>query len=296
MNKPLLIAAVFASASALAQGDGKEVVIKTTKLSGNVAMLEGQGGNIGVLYGDEGALIVDDQYAPLTAKIKAAVAELTPKGIKLIANTHWHGDHTGGNENLANEGAIIVAQDNVRARLVSGGFNKTFQMNIPPAAAKALPVITYADRIAFHFNGEDVEAIHVKNAHTDGDVLIHFKKANVLHCGDTFFNGMYPFIDVESGGSIDGYLAALEKAASIADDKTKVIPGHGPVGDKASILAAHQVLKGIRDRVKALVDGGKSVDEVVAAKPTHEWDAKWGQGFMKPDLFAKIVATSLHKK
>jgi len=296
MNKPLLLAAMIASASAFAQGDGKEVVIKTTKLAGNVAMLEGQGGNIGVLFGDEGALIVDDQYAPLTAKIKAAVAELTPKPIRLIANTHWHGDHTGGNENLANEGAIIVAQDNVRARLVSGGFNKVFNRETPPAAAKALPVITYADRIAFHFNGEDVEAIHVKNAHTDGDVLIHFKKANVLHCGDTFFNGMYPFIDGDSGGSIDGYLAALEKSASIADDKTKVIPGHGPVGDKASILAAHHVLKGIRDRVKALVDSGKSVDEIVAAKPTQDTDAKWGQGFMKPDMFAKIVALSLHKK
>ena len=298
MNRPALAAAAAAlfATAASAQNDAKEVVIKTTKVAGNVAMLEGQGGNIGVVYGDEGALVVDDQFAPLTAKIKAAVAALTNKPIRLVVNTHWHGDHTGGNENLAGDGAIIVGHDNVRKRLSTGAFMKALNRQVPPAPAKALPVVTFASEATLHFAGEEIHAVHVENAHTDGDIVLRFKKANVLHCGDTFFNGGYPFIDVDSGGSVDGYLAAHEKLLSLADEQTKIIPGHGPLGDKAALQAAHGVLKALRDRIKGLLDEGKTAEQIAAAKPSADTDAKWGQGFIKGDRIVDTIIHSLQKK
>jgi glyoxylase-like metal-dependent hydrolase (beta-lactamase superfamily II) len=290
----VLLAAAVSAAPALAD-EAKEVVIKTTRLAPNVAMLEGQGGNMGVLFDEHGALLIDDEFAPLTAKIKAAVAELTKNPIRFVANTHWHGDHTGGNENLGRDGAVIVAHDNVRKRMSVEQFNKVFNRATPASPAIALPVITFAEQATVHFAGEDLEAVHAAHGHTDGDAVMHFKKANVIHCGDLFFNGGYPFIDLDSGGSIDGYIAAQEKILGMADDQTKLIPGHGPLGDKAALKAANDVLKELRGRIHKALAEGKTVEQIVAARPSADHDEKWGKGFVKGELITKTIATSLSK-
>jgi len=196
--------------------DFSKVEIVAHKVSEGLYMLQGAGGNIAVSVGEDAVFLVDDQYAPLTPKIKAAVAALTDKPIKFVLNTHWHGDHTGGNENLGSGGTLIVAHDNVRRRMSTEQFNAFFNRKTPPAPKAALPVVTFAESVRFHINGEEIHAFHVPPAHTDGDSIVHFTRANVIHTGDLFFNGLYPFIDVASGGGIDGMIAA----AHTIDPKT----------------------------------------------------------------------------
>ncbi len=259
-------------------------------------MLEGNGGNIGVSYGEDGVLLIDDQFAPLSAKIRTAVAALSKKPVRFVFNTHWHGDHTGGNEPMAEAGALIVAHDNVRKRLSVEQFISLFDQKIPPSPAKALPVVTFSTTVAFHINGDDIEAVHLPAAHTDGDAVLRFRKANVIHAGDCFVNGRYPVIDVDSGGSVDGLIAAQQRIVEMADGQTKIIPGHGPLGDKASVQAAHHMLQTVRDRVHKLLAQRKSVDEIKAAKPTADFEDQWGKGAIKGEMLVQMIARSLSPK
>ena len=291
---PSVLALLLASTALAQERDWSRIEVRTQPLVGGVSVLSGAGGNIGVFVSPDGVLLVDDQYAPLTPKIKAAVAALSDKPVKLVLNTHWHGDHVGGNENLAKDGVVIVAHDNVRTRMSAGQVSKFFNRTTPPAAHAALPVLTFERDVTFHLGEETIHALHVDRAHTDGDVIVRFEKANVVHMGDTFFNPNYPIVDIESGGSIDGIIAAADKALPWMDANTKVIPGHGPVTDKAGYTEYQAMLKGVRDAIKPLI--GKPLAEVQAAKPTAPWDAKWGQGSMKPDRFVEVVYNSLSSK
>ena len=299
MNRRALIALVVAAALAVlayAQPPGIEKIeIVTEKVADGLYMLKGGGGNIGVSVGPDAVFLVDDQYAPLTPKIKAAVATLTDKPVKFVLNTHWHGDHTGGNENLGAGGTLIVAHDNVRTRMSTEQFSAFFNNKVPPAPRAALPVVTFDDTVTFHLNGEEIHAFHVAPAHTDGDAAVHFRKANVVHTGDLFFNGMYPFIDVDSGGSIAGMIAAADTLMAALKPDAKIIPGHGPLATRADYVAFRDMLAGVRDAVAPLVQAGKTREEVVAAKPTAAFDAKWGGGFFKPDPFVAVVYADLSR-
>jgi glyoxylase-like metal-dependent hydrolase (beta-lactamase superfamily II) len=299
-RRPILLAAAVALLVAptlrAQQQDFSKVEVKAQKLAEGIHMLTGAGGNIGVSSGPDGVFIIDDQYAPLTEKIKAAVATVSDKPIRFVMNTHWHGDHTGGNENLGSSGVLIVAHDNVRKRMSTEQFLEAFNSKVPASPAAALPVITFNESATFHVNGDDVEAFHVAPAHTDGDSVIFFHKANVIHMGDTFFNGMYPFIDTSTGGSLEGVIAAADRVLALADAKTQIIPGHGPVGSRAELQAYRTMLAGVRDKVKPMVAAGKTLTEVKAANPTAAWDEVWGKGFMKPEMFVGIAYTSLGGK
>ncbi|MCG6926008.1 MAG: MBL fold metallo-hydrolase [Acidobacteria bacterium] len=275
------------------QQDFSKVEIQSEKVADGIYMLTGSGGNMGLSIGEDGTYLIDDQYAPLTPKILAAIKELTPDPVRFVFNTHYHGDHTGGNENMGEAGAFLVAHENVRRRMATGTFMKAFNRQVEPAPAGALPVVTFSDAISFHWNGEEIRAFFVGPAHTDGDSIIHFVKADVFHMGDTLFNGMYPFIDVSAGGRIDGFIAAADRVLKVAGDETRLIPGHGPLATKADLQAFRDMLAEVRDRVAKLKAEGKTAEEIVAAKPTADLDEKWGGGFMKPDDWVGLVIESM---
>ncbi len=266
-----------------------EVQIEAQEVAPGIYMLIGQGGNIGVCAGSDGVFMIDDQFAPLSSQIQAAIAELSDQPIRFLVNTHWHFDHTGGNENFGKAGAVIVAHENVRLRLSSDQFIEAFQREVPAAPQAALPIVTFTENLSFHLNGETIEVFHVSSAHTDGDAIVHFKAGNVVHMGDTFFNGMYPFIDTSSGGNIRGVIRAGRQILERIDADTQVIPGHGPLADKAALEAYVAMLETVSARVGALIAEGKSRDLVIAAQPTRDLDEIWGQGFMKPDVWTGIV-------
>ncbi|RPH72509.1 MAG: MBL fold metallo-hydrolase [Myxococcaceae bacterium] len=289
----LVVSMVLAGVGAAQEPDWSKVEVKVVPVAGGVSMLVGQGGNIGVTSGKDGIFLIDDQFEPLLPKIRAAVKTLGDGPIRFVVNTHFHGDHTGSNAKLYESGAVILAHENVRKRLGLERINPSTKERTPPKPPEAWPVVTYANGVKLYLNGDELEVIHVARAHTDGDSVIRFKKANVVHMGDTFFNGNYPFVDVDSGGSIDGLIAAADLVLSSIDDKTKVIPGHGPLGTKADLQNYRKVIASIRDRVKALVAQGKTLDQIIAAKPTAQWDATWGKGFMGPDVFVSFVHRSL---
>ncbi len=294
-TRTLLITTAFIGAVCTSQafGQGRNVEVKTHKITDHVYMLEGAGGNIGLCIGDDGAFMIDDQFNYMTGKIVEAVEKLTDEPIRFLVNTHWHGDHTGGNENMGEIGAIIIAHQNVRERMSTGQFMEAFNREVPAAAAGALPVVTFTEELTLHFNGDDINIFHVDPAHTDGDSIIHFRNANVLHMGDTYFNGMYPFIDTSSNGSIDGMIDAADEALRQSNRETKIIPGHGPLSGVDELRAYRTMLQTVRDRIAVLVAAGGSRDEVVAAKPTASFDEQWGGGFMRPDVFTGIVYDSL---
>ena len=276
-------------AAPLAAQDAPKVEIKTTDLGHGLYMLEGSGGNIGLSVGSDGVVMIDDQFANLTPAIEAAVKKLSNKPIRFVLNTHWHYDHTGGNENLGKAGAVIVAHQNVRKRMEAGGLMEAFGREIPAAPGVALPVVTFGHDIQFHLNDMTLDARHVAAAHTDGDAFVLFPEANVLHAGDLYFNGFYPVIDWGSGGHIDGMIAAVDKLLAVVNDQTKIIPGHGPLSNKAELAAYRSMLSTVGERINALVAEGKSLKEVKAAKPSAEFDAKWGNGFLKIEPWIEMV-------
>ncbi|MGH9443462.1 MAG: MBL fold metallo-hydrolase [Thermoanaerobaculia bacterium] len=284
------------AAAAFAQTNFDSVQIVTTPLGHGLAMLAGAGGNVVVSAGDDGVILVDDQFDPLHDKLKAAIAKLSNKPLRFVLNTHWHGDHTGGNLKFAADGAVVIAQDNVYQRMSTEQFIKHLQRTVPPSPKAALPVVTFNDRATLHLNGETIHLIHVKNAHTDGDVLVHFPAADVLHMGDCFFNGMYPILDIGTGGTIDGYIAAVEEGLRLAGPATKIVPGHGILGTRGELEAFGEMLKQARERVARLKAEGNSVEDVVAARPTASLDPKWGNGFVKADAFVRTVYETLPSK
>jgi cyclase len=277
-----------------AQRDLSKVVIKAEPVAGGLWMLTGAGGNLGVCVGGGEVLVIDAQYGPLVPKIRAVVDSLaggTP--LRFVLNTHYHGDHVDGDSAMAAAGAVIVAQDNVRKRMSVTQHNSTFDVTMPAAPAQALPAITFTDSIAFHLGAREARVFHVPPAHTDGDAVAWFPAADALHLGDLFFNGIYPVIDASAGGSIDGMIRALDRILPLVGPATKIIPGHGPLGDRAALLRYRDMLVTVRDRVTKLVREGKTLEAVVAAKPTADLDGAWGQGFMKPDRFLKMVYQGL---
>lgn len=282
--------------AAPASAQQQEVTIAVQPITEGVAMITGSGGNIGLVYGAGQALLIDDQFAPLTEGILAAVAGETEAPVTWVVNTHWHGDHTGGNENLAGQGATIVAHENVRARMSTEQVREAFGRVVPESPPQALPVVTFKGGLSLHLGAQRIDLHHVSAAHTDGDSLVYLERANVMHMGDVFFNGIYPFIDTGSGGSVDGVLAAVGKALELTDDDTTIIPGHGPLAGRTDLVAYRTMLSGVRAAVLTLLQDGKSIDEVVAAKPSAPWDDVWGGGFMNADRFVAIVAGSLPRR
>ncbi|MFZ1989694.1 MAG: MBL fold metallo-hydrolase [Alphaproteobacteria bacterium] len=274
-----LAALLSAPAFGQQQIDFTKVEIKTTDLGHGLYEMEGAGGNLAVLTGADGVLMVDTEFAPLAEKIKAAIAKASDKPLKFVIDTHWHGDHIGGNEPMAQAGAVLISQENVRLRMAKGQWNARANAMTPPAAPGALPSFTYTDALTLHLDGETVQVIHAPAAHTDGDSLIYFAGANVLHTGDVYRNTGYPFIDLASGGTLAGTITAYETILAMIDGKTKIIPGHGPLAKKKDIQASHDMLVLVRDRVQKLIDQGKNEDEIVAAAPTKDIDKKWtGKG------------------
>ncbi|HKO55326.1 MAG TPA: MBL fold metallo-hydrolase [Thermoanaerobaculia bacterium] len=293
MRRLSIIIALFATTAALAQQqDFSKVEVKATKVSGNVYMLTGAGGNIGVSVGDDGIVIVDDQFAPLAPKIREALKGITDKPIKFILNTHYHGDHTGGNEVFGKEGTII-AQTNVRKRLASG--SKAAGRETPPAPKVALPVITFDESLSVHVNGEEIRAIHFPHGHTDGDAVIYFTRSNVVHMGDDYFNGMFPFVDVDNGGSVKGLIANVEKVLATLPDGARVIPGHGPLGDKASLEGYRDVLKGTWAIVADAVKAGLTLQQMKEQKTLGAWE-HLASSFVTLDKWTETVYNEVSKE
>ena len=292
MYRMILVLLVVSCAwLAEAQEDWDAVEVQVVSVAEGVHALVGRGGNIGVSVGEDGTILIDDQFAPLTDKILAAVRTITADPVRFVVNTHFHGDHTGGNENLGKQGSIIVAHDNVRKRMSSEQVREILRQDTTSASPPdALPKITFADGVTFHWNGDTIQVFHVENAHTDGDSIIHFTNADVFHMGDTFFNGRYPFIDIDFGGNVNGVIAAADRVLSMSQPTTKILPGHGELATPGDLRRYRDMLSTVRDRVQSLIDEGKNIDEVVAAAPTADFDAQLGEN---SERFVRSVFFSL---
>ena len=277
---------------ALAQQDFSGVQMKATPVSGQIYMLEGAGGNIGVSVGPDGILIVDDQFAPLADKIRAALKQLGEGKLKFVLNTHYHGDHTGGNREFGKE-APIIAHANVRKRLSTE--QRIMGNAVPPSPKEALPVVTFDNALSVHFNGEEIRSVHFPAGHTDGDSIIFFTSANVIHMGDQFFNGRFPFVDVNSGGSVEGFTKNVGDVIKRAPAGVKIIPGHGALATIDDLKAFHRMLTETTSIIRKQIDAGKTLEQTKAAGLPAEW-ATWGTGFMKTDRWIETVYNSFSKK
>ncbi|MFD2191178.1 MBL fold metallo-hydrolase [Pistricoccus aurantiacus] len=277
------LAALTFTATATAQQ------IDSVEVRDPIHMLTGKGGNIGVLIGEDGTFMIDDKFAPLTEAILAEVEQLGGSAPTFLINTHFHGDHTGGNENLGDAGSTIVAHEKVRERLAEGSEIEAFDMVMPPQSGAALPVITFSQDIRFHLNGETIDVFHVPAAHTDSDSIVHFRDANVIHTGDTVFNGFFPFIDTAHGGTLEGMIAATERVLTLTDDDTRIIPGHGPLADRQQIQGYRDMLTTARERLGKLKAEGLSAEEAAAEQPLADLEEEWGDGNFSADQWIEII-------
>ncbi|MGH1428011.1 MAG: MBL fold metallo-hydrolase [Arenicella sp.] len=280
-----LLASVHANAD--------DAPLSSQKLSNSIYLLSGKGGNIGVSIGKDGTFLIDDKFAPMTNDIIEEIKKVGGSVPKFVLNTHWHGDHTGGNENLGKQGSIIVAHENVRKRLTVDSFIKAFNNKTTAYPEVALPVITFTQTMQFHLNDDGIEVIHIPKAHTDGDSVVYFTNDNVLHTGDIFFNGFFPFIDTAHGGTLKGTLKATEQLISMTDESTKIIPGHGPLANKADLVAYRDMLAAAYLNLKAQKSMGNSLEQAQKAKPLKDLDKKWSNGIFKADKWIEVVYDGL---
>ena len=287
--KPLLTLLLISSNLIYSQSRFDAVEIKSTKLSDHTYMLECAGGNIGVSIGEDGVFIIDDQFAPLSKKILTAIKALSDKPLNFLVNTHYHGDHSGGNENMTKAGATIIAHDNVKKRL------ETTKAGQQPKPKEALPVITFNDKLNITVNNESVAIFHVASAHTDGDALLYFTESNVLHTGDTYFNGRYPYIDLDSGGSVDGYIEAVKRGLMVIDENTKIIPGHGKVSNLKEYKDFLNMLETLREKTQEAIENGKTEEEVKTdSSITKTYDElDYGTGFINSERIRVTFYKSL---
>jgi cyclase len=284
---------LFTLSLSLAQEFDK-VEIKTEKAGDGVYVLFGAGGNIGVCIGEDGALLVDSQFAELNEKVIAAIAAIKDAPIRYVLNTNWHYDHVSGNKPLAEGGAIIIAQTDTRERMITEQYHPMFDSRVPPYSEAALPTMTFAKFITLHFNGGDIHAFHIKNAHSDSDIVIHFKNANVIHTGDIVFSAGFPFIDGPHGGSFEGMIKAADQIMEMIDEETKIIPGHGPLTDRKGLKEYRDMMITVRDRIKKQMDEGKTLEEILASNPTEGFELK-GSG-VPVEMFVTIIYSDLIKK
>lgn len=295
MNMKPLIKATFVgigvgmllSGPVCAQRDFSNVEITTVELGEGLFMMQGAGGNIGLSIGEDGPFVIDDQFAPLSEKITAAISEVSDQSVAFVLNTHYHGDHTGGNEAFGKAGAHIVAHENVRTRLLEG------VTSADNGVDDGLPVITFSHSMTFHWNGQEIYIWHPKPAHTDGDAIIYAKDANVVHMGDVFFNGGYPYIDIDAGGDLSGYIETHDSVLAMINEDTKIIPGHGPLASKSDLEKTASMLKDVKARIQNLINQGMSEDAVVAADPLSDLNPHWGQGFINGEKMTRSAYRSL---
>ncbi len=290
MRNTLSFLLLFISATISGAQDFEAVEIKTTQLTESIYVLEGSGGNIGICVGQDGTIMVDDQFAPLTTKIKAAIAKITPQPVQFLINTHWHFDHTGGNENFGREGAIIVSHVNSRERMIKDQFLALPNVKQGAYSNPGLPKVTFQESMSFHFNGETIKVFNVGRAHTDGDAIVHFVESNIIHMGDVFVRYIFPLIDEPHGGNIEGMIETLDKVAELANEDTRIIPGHGQVSKKQDLLDYRGMLTTIRDRVKILIEERKTLEQIIASNPTRGYE---GGTFVAKNDFVKIVYDNL---
>ncbi|MGB5292241.1 MAG: MBL fold metallo-hydrolase [Lysobacterales bacterium] len=292
MKQLLFIAILFASINSLSAQD-KPVEFTTFQLSDTVYMLKGRGGNVGISTGEDGLYIIDDQLRPITSQLLAAIRKVSNKPIRFVINTHYHADHVGGNEALGETGAVVIAHDNIRKRMTTEQVSIFRQETTPPYPKVALPILTFNDRMSLHLNGETATAYYVANGHTDGDSIIHFPVSNVIHMGDMFFNGLYPYVDLDAGGSMQGLIEAADLALSMADETTRIIPGHGPLGMTEDLKNYRDYLVEASTNVQELIDKDMSLEQIIAAKPTSQWDEELGKTWITPAQFVTFIYNSL---
>jgi cyclase len=273
---------------------GATTPIQVTKLRDTLFLLQGVGGNMVAQTGPDGKLLIDSSAATAAWRLKQTLGKLDPHPMKLLINTHWHFDHTDGNAALHDDsGAFIIAQENTRKRLSTPQEIAFFHLKFQPSPNSALPQQTFIDREILYFNNDELDLVYMPTAHTDTDIYIHFVNGNVIHCGDVFFNGFYPFIDASTGGTINGMIRGADACLAVADDKTKIVPGHGPLGDKDSLQRYRDMMATIATNVEKLKANGQTLDQVIAAKPTADFDAVWGKGALKPEQFVELVYSTL---
>lgn len=283
---------LLATASAFSAEETK-VEFSTFQLSDTIYMLQGRGGNVGISSGEDGLYIIDDQVKPVTSQLLHAIRKISNKPIRFVINTHYHADHTGGNEMIGKSGSLIIAHDNTYKRMTTEQVSIFMQNTTPPYTKDALPVVTFNDEMSLHFNGETATLYHVAHGHTDGDSIIHFPASNVIHMGDMYFNTLYPYVDLDAGGSIQGMVHAADLALSLADDSTRIIPGHGPLAITEDLRAYRDYLIKASANVQALIDEHKNLQEIIAAEPSAEWDADLGKAWITPAQFVTFIYNSL---